>query len=140
MSESPTQTAAAKAADRPMSPFLIWRWHITMLTSILHRATGAALYVGALIVVGWVVALAAGPGAYGAYTALLGSPLGLVVMAGLTLCLFFHLANGIRHIVWDFGAGFRLATADATAWLVIAFAVVAAIGYWAYALLRSRGS
>jgi succinate dehydrogenase / fumarate reductase cytochrome b subunit len=140
MSESPTQSTAAKAADRPMSPFLIWRWHITMATSILHRVTGAALYAGALLLVGWVVALAAGPAPYGAYTGLLGSPLGLVVLAGLTLCLFFHMANGIRHLAWDFGSGFKLHTADATAWLVIAFGVVATLGYWAYALLGSRGS
>jgi succinate dehydrogenase / fumarate reductase cytochrome b subunit len=138
MSESPTQNPAARAADRPMSPFLIWRWHVTMLTSILHRVTGAALYVGALILVGWVAALAAGADPYGAYVGLLGSPLGLIVMAGLTLCLFYHLANGIRHLAWDFGVGFGLRAADATAWLVIAFGVAATLGYWAYALLGSR--
>lgn len=140
MSESPTQNTAARAADRPMSPFLIWRWHVTMATSILHRATGAALYVGALLIVGWVAALAAGPETYGAFVGVLGSPLGLIVLAGLTLCLFYHLANGIRHLAWDFGAGFRLPMAGATAWLVIAFGLVATLGYWAYALFGSRPS
>jgi succinate dehydrogenase / fumarate reductase, cytochrome b subunit len=135
MSESPTEQAAARAADRPMSPFLIWRWHVTMATSILHRATGAALYVGALLLVAWVAALASGPGAYAAYTGVLGSPIGLVVLAGLTLCLFFHMANGVRHLVWDFGAGFKPRTADATAWLVLAVGVLAALGFWAYVLL-----
>jgi succinate dehydrogenase / fumarate reductase cytochrome b subunit len=138
MSDSPTQSTAAKAADRPMSPFLIWRWHVTMATSILHRATGAALYVGALVLVGWVVALAAGPKAYAAAMGLLGSPAGLFVLAGLTFCLFYHMANGVRHLVWDFGAGFKPRTADATAWLVLAFGVVAALGYWAYALFGGR--
>jgi succinate dehydrogenase / fumarate reductase cytochrome b subunit len=138
MSESPTEQAAARAADRPMSPFLIWRWHVTMATSILHRATGAALYVGVLLLVGWVAALADGPGAYGAYIGVLASPLGLVVLAGLTVCLFYHMANGVRHLFWDFGAGFRPRTADATAWLVLAVGAIAALGYWAYALLASR--
>jgi succinate dehydrogenase / fumarate reductase cytochrome b subunit len=138
MSESPTHHAAARAADRPMSPFLIWRWHVTMATSILHRVTGAALYGGALLLIGWVLALAAGPGAYGAYMGVLGSPVGLVVLAGLTLCLAYHMANGVRHLVWDFGFGFRPRTADATAWLVLAFGVIATLGYWAYALFGSR--
>jgi len=138
MSESPTQKPAARAADRPMSPFLIWRWHVTMATSILHRVTGVALYAGALVLIGWIVALAAGPDAYGAYVGVLGSPLGLVVLAGLTLCFFYHLANGIRHLLWDFGLGFKPRTADATAWLVVAFGVAATLGYWAYALVGSH--
>ena len=51
----------------------VWRWHLTMLTSILHRASGLGLYGGALIAAGWAVALAQGPETYGWYKALLGS-------------------------------------------------------------------
>ncbi|MCA6230198.1 MAG: succinate:quinone oxidoreductase subunit C, partial [Phenylobacterium sp.] len=41
----------APVRERPMSPHLqVWRWHLTMFTSILHRATGVALYGGAVIV------------------------------------------------------------------------------------------
>jgi succinate dehydrogenase / fumarate reductase, cytochrome b subunit len=141
MSESPTTGAAARAADRPLSPHLLaWRWHITMATSILHRLTGAGLYVGALILVGWVVSLAAGREAYAAYSGALGSTPGLIVLALLTLCLFYHLANGIRHLVWDFGRGFAPKTADATAWLVLAIAVVATGALWAWLLTRGSGA
>jgi succinate dehydrogenase / fumarate reductase cytochrome b subunit len=126
MSEARTD----RAAERPMSPFMIWRWHVTMFTSILHRVTGAALYGGALLLVGWAVALASGKGPYGTFMGLLGSPLGRVVMAGLTLCLFYHLANGVRHLVWDFGRGFQPKTASATAWLALAFAGVATVVVW----------
>src|SRR6201989_2338557 len=81
--------------DRPMSPHLqVWRWHVTMATSILHRATGMALYVGLLLVAGWVVALASGAEAFDTYRALLGSPLGLVVLFGLIVAFLYHLANG----------------------------------------------
>jgi succinate dehydrogenase / fumarate reductase cytochrome b subunit len=136
MSDSPTESTAARAADRPLSPHVLaWRWHVTMTTSILHRATGAALYGGALILVGWVLALAAGPGAYAAFARVAGSPIGLIVLAALTLCVFYHLANGVRHLAWDFGAGFKPATATATAWLVLAFAAIATAGFWAYALM-----
>jgi succinate dehydrogenase / fumarate reductase cytochrome b subunit len=117
--------------ERPLSPHLqVWRWHVTMLTSILHRATGVGLYVGALILAGWAIALATGPDAYMTYMGLLASPLGRLVMFGLTVAIFFHLANGIRHLVWDAGEGFEIKTADASGWAVIVFGVVAAVVTW----------
>lgn len=118
-------------ANRPLSPHLqVWRWHATMLSSILHRATGVALYGGALILAGWAVALASGPDAYDGYRALLGTPPGQVVMFGLTLSVFYHLAHGIRHLVWDSGHGFDPRTANFTAIAAIAFAVVASVAVW----------
>jgi succinate dehydrogenase / fumarate reductase cytochrome b subunit len=125
---------AGKLRERPMSPHLsVWRWHITMATSIAHRATGVALYVGALIAAGWAIALAKGPADYAAYKALLASPLGLVVMFGLTVSFFYHLANGIRHLVWDAGFGFELKAANASAVFVFAFTAVASIAVWVIA-------
>ena len=122
--------------DRPMSPHLqVWRWHVTMATSILHRATGIALYGGALILAGWVAALAAGPEVCGAYHAVLASPIGLVVLFGLTVSFLYHLANGVRHLVWDAGKGFEPKTADMTGWAAIAFGVVAAVLIWIIAFL-----
>lgn len=121
---------------RPLSPHLqVWRWHITMATSILHRVTGVGLYVGGLILMGWAVALAGGPDAYAGYMGLLGSPLGKLVLFGLTVCVFYHMANGVRHLVWDSGRGFLPKTADFTAVVVIAFALAATIAVWALALL-----
>ena len=122
--------------SRPLSPHLqVWRWHVTMLTSILTRATGVALYVGALILAGWAVALAAGEDAFIAYTGMLGTPLGLLVMFGLTLALYFHLAAGIRHLFWDAGTGLAPKTADLTGVASIGFAVVATIATWVIAAM-----
>jgi succinate dehydrogenase / fumarate reductase, cytochrome b subunit len=121
---------------RPLSPHLqVWRWHITMWTSILHRMTGVALYAGALILAGWAIALAAGPEVYGAYKAILGSPLGKLVMFGLTLLLFYHLANGIRHLVWDAGHGLDVKSANASAVAAFAFAAAATIAVWLIAAM-----
>lgn len=121
---------------RPLSPHLqVWRWHVTMLTSILTRATGVALYVGALILAGWAVALALGEDAFIAYTGMLGTPLGLLVMFGLTLALYFHLAAGIRHLFWDAGTGLAPKTADLTGVASIGFAVVATIATWVIAAM-----
>ena len=113
----------------------VWRWHLTMLTSILHRATGVALYGGALILAGWAIALASGPANYLFFMTLLGSPLGRVVMFGLTLSIFYHLANGIRHLVWDAGAGLDIKTANLTGAAVIAFSVAATVVVWVIAFM-----
>ena len=131
MSEAPAGRSPPNPAARPMSPYVwIWRWHLTMVVSILHRLTGVALYGAALILAGWALALAAGPDAYDRFRLILGSPLGKFVLIGITFSLFYHLANGVRHLVWDFGSGFQLKTADLTAAAVIAFAAAATIGVW----------
>jgi succinate dehydrogenase / fumarate reductase cytochrome b subunit len=115
----------------PLSPHLqVWRWHITLAASILHRATGAALYLGLLILAGWALALASGPQAYDGFTGLMGSIPGRIGLFCLTVCLFFHLANGVRHLGWDLGRGFEPAIANATAWAAFVFAIAMAIGVW----------
>lgn len=119
---------------RPMSPHLgVWRWHVTMLGSILNRATGIALYAGALITAWWAVALALGPDAYADFLAISGSWFGKLVMFGLTLSYFYHLAGGLRHLWWDSGRGFALKTSNQTAAAAILFAVLASVIVWAIA-------
>ena len=121
---------------RPLSPHVqVWRWHVTMWASILHRVAGIGLYVGALILMAWTLSLAAGPGAYGAFAWLAGSIIGRLVLIGLTLCVFYHLANGVRHLSWDAGYGFRPRTADATAWLAFGFALIATLLLWGVILM-----
>jgi succinate dehydrogenase / fumarate reductase cytochrome b subunit len=123
--------------DRPMSPHMqVWRWHVTMFGSIAHRATGMALYVGVLILAGWVVSLAMGADSFNAYGALLASPIGLLILFGLTVSFLYHLANGVRHLFWDAGKGFTPKTADTTGWAAIVFGVVAAVLIWIIAFLK----
>ena len=121
---------------RPLSPFTsVWRWHLTMFTSIAHRVTGVGLYLGALIAAGWAIALASGPDAFAQYTALLGSPLGKLVLFGMTVSLFYHFANGIRHLIWDAGHGLYVRTANLSAVFVLAFSITAAVGLWVIAAI-----
>lgn len=128
--------AAKTPRERPMSPHLqVWRWHITMASSIAHRATGVALYVGALILAGWAVALASGPVPYDQYMSLLGSPIGKLVLFGLTVSIFYHLANGVRHLFWDAGEGFTPKTANATAAVAFSFAAVISVIVWVLAAM-----
>lgn len=109
-----------------------------MWSSILHRATGVALYGAILIAAGWAVALASGPFAYAAYLGLVGSPLGKLILFGATVSIFFHLANGVRHLMWDAGEGLNTKTADMTAAAAMAFAVAASLAVWVIAILTGK--
>jgi len=127
--------ASPSARARPRSPYLVWRWHVTMTASILHRLTGVALYLGLLMLAGWALALASGPAAYGEYMGLLASIPGKSVLFGITVALFFHLANRLRHLAWDVGKGFAPRTADVTAWAALVFGLVAAVAVWIVAAM-----
>lgn len=97
-------------ADRPLSPHLqIWKWGPHMLTSILHRVSGDGLaLVGLAGFVWWLIALASGPESYGKFVELATTPLGFVVMIGLSWAFFNHMVSGLRHFVLDIGGGFEL--------------------------------
>ena len=122
---------ATRPQDRPIAPHLsVWRWHITMATSILHRVTGTALYGGAILFAVWLIAIAAGTETYAPIGMLLSSPVGQLALYLLVAAFAFHLANGIRHFIFDAGAGMKPADADGTAWFALLFAVAAPIGLW----------
>lgn len=115
---------------RPLSPHLtIYHWAPTMIVSITHRATGVALTAGMLALAAWLVAISNGPDAYQTFYNLAASPLGLLVLFGFAWSLAFHFLNGVRHLAFDIGYGFKPATARMTALLVIAlsFALAALV-------------
>lgn len=122
------------APQRPLSPHLqIYRWQWTMTLSILHRVTGVALAGGTLLLLYWLLAAAAGPEVYAEAEACLGSWLGRALLFGWTLALYYHLANGIRHLFWDLGRGFELKTAYRSALLSLAAAVILTLLTWGLA-------
>lgn len=121
---------------RPLSPHLgVWRWHVTMATSIFHRASGVALYLGAIMLTAWLGALAGGQEVYENVMGLLTSPLGLLVLFGITAAACYHLANGIRHLVWDAGKGYSPKTSNASGWATIIFGAVGAVVVFALAFV-----
>lgn len=125
-----------KLQERPIAPHLqVWRWHVTMASSILHRASGVALYAGGVGFAIWLLALASGPEAFAQVSALLGTLPGQLAIYGMTVAIAYHLANGIRHLVWDFGAGYDPRAADSSGWFVIIFALAAPVAVFALANL-----
>jgi succinate dehydrogenase / fumarate reductase cytochrome b subunit len=118
---------------RPLSPHLtIWRWQVTMLSSIMHRATGMALSAGAIVLAWWLVSISNGPEGYDSFMVYAAMPLGMVVLFGFTWSFAFHFCNGIRHLFWDLGYGFDKHVATRTGLLVFALSFLIAIGVFAF--------
>ena len=109
----------AKAA-RPLSPHLsVWRPTITYVMSIVHRITGGGLYFGMILLAWWLLAAATGPEAFAVANGFLGSWFGLLILLGFTWAFLHHLLGGIRHLVWDTGAGYSKPARDGLAWATI---------------------
>jgi succinate dehydrogenase / fumarate reductase cytochrome b subunit len=120
---------------RPLSPHLqVYRWQLTSVLSILHRATGVALSVGAVLLVWWLVAAAAGPGPYASFANFIGSWLGLLLLFGWSAALFYHLCNGIRHLWWDTGHGLELSAVYASGRSVIVATALLTVIAWVIGL------
>ncbi|ACB96323.1 succinate dehydrogenase, cytochrome b556 subunit [Beijerinckia indica] len=96
--------------QRPLSPhLLIYRPMLTMMMSIVHRITGAALYLGTLLLAWYLIAAASGPEAFATASIFFNSILGKLILLGFTWALFHHFLGGVRHMIWDAGYGFDAA-------------------------------
>lgn len=117
--------------DRPLSPHLfIYKLLPTMVMSILHRITGAALYVGTIFVAWWLMAIASGPEAYETASWFFSSWLGLLILFGYTWALMHHLLGGMRHFIWDFGYGLEKTFATKMAWATIIGSAALTVLIW----------
>ena len=97
----------ADKRTRPLSPHLaIYRPSITMVMSIMHRITGVALYLGTLVLAAWLISAATSTSAFATMQWLLTSLIGRLILLGYTWALLHHMLGGIRHFIWDVGAGF----------------------------------
>lgn len=117
--------------DRPLSPHLqVYRLPLSALMSISHRITGAALSVGCLLIVIWLAAAALGPEPYDMVMNFMKSPLGLFVLFGWSFSLYYHLFNGLRHLIWDAGYLLKMRNADIAGCTVLALTVLATALTW----------
>lgn len=115
--------------QRPVSPHWIYRWEITMWLSALHRISGLLLSLGAVVLAGWLIALASGREAFDGVQAVVGAAWFKPLLVGWTLCFFYHLANGVRHLAWDAGYGFDPKRIRASGRVVIVVALVATAAF-----------
>lgn len=125
-------------ANRPLSPHLqIWRWGPAMLVSILHRVSGSGLaLVGLFVLLWWLGALASGAEYYEHFLGWMTTPIGYIVLVGLSWAFFNHLVSGLRHFVLDVGAGFEVDANNRWSIVSVVLGVVLTIAFWAIILLR----
>ena len=117
--------------ERPLSPHLqIFRWYLTMALSIGHRVTGIGLALGILLLTWWLLALASGPEAFATVQTVMRSWFGVLILVIYTLIVFYHMGNGIRHLIWDAGYGFDPTTAFRSGIAVLVFAGAATLLVW----------
>ena len=122
-------------ANRPLSPHLqIYKPQLTSVLSITHRATGIFLAIGTLLLAYWLMATAYGPDAYARVQNFFGSAIGLILLFLWTWSLFYHLCNGIRHLFWDAGYGFDLASVYKSGWTVLIASVILTVVCWIAAI------
>jgi len=101
--------ATGKTHPRPLSPHLqVYKKMLSMMASITHRITGAALFFGFLLFIWWLLAAATGPAYFDFVDSLFATWLGQLVLFGFTWALMYHFLGGIRHLTWDTGHGFDL--------------------------------
>jgi succinate dehydrogenase / fumarate reductase cytochrome b subunit len=125
MSKSPATRA------RPLSPHLtVYRMPITMTMSIIHRITGGALYFGTLLVAVWLMAAASSEATFDWVNWAFGSWLGRLVLFGYTWALMHHMLGGVRHLVWDTGAGLEKHTASKIGWATLAGSIALTLLIW----------
>ncbi|MFP4276178.1 MAG: succinate dehydrogenase, cytochrome b556 subunit [Wenzhouxiangella sp.] len=117
--------------NRPLSPHLqVYRPQLTSVLSISHRISGVLLSAGLILVIAWLLALAAGPERFAAFGEILASVPALIIMLVWTAALFYHLLNGIRHLLWDAGWLLDLRGAYASGWTVVGVATALTLISW----------
>lgn len=127
-------------AARPLSPHIgIYRWQLTMVLSMLHRASGIALTAGTLLLIALLIALAAGPDAYARVQGFCASVIGMFLLFGWTWSLCFHLCNGVRHLAWDTGWGYEIRRSNLTGWIVAIASLAMTALIWA-CVFAQRGA
>ena len=125
---------SVSSQKRPLSPHIqIYRWHINMVTSILHRLSGVALAIGTLMVTCWLLALASGAAAFTDMQVFLASPVGTLLLFGWSVALFFHLCSGVKHLLMDTGLFFTLPAVRWASITVLAAAAVMVFWVWCVA-------
>ena len=121
----------AAPKTRPLSPHLsIYKPSITMTMSIVHRLTGMALYAGTLLLALWLITAASNPALFAKVQAFMGTIPGRVVLLGYTWALVHHALGGVRHLIWDTGAGFGPERKTLSA-LTLVGSVIITLGLWA---------
>jgi succinate dehydrogenase / fumarate reductase cytochrome b subunit len=140
MADLDARTSVAARRPRPLSPHLqIYKPMLTMMMSIVHRITGAALYVGTLLLAWWLIAAASGPNAYADLEWFIGTWIGRLILLGYTWALLHHMLGGIRHLIWDTLHGFEPAEREMLALATLVGSIALTVILWVVGYLVMGG-
>ena len=121
-------------SKNPLSPHLqIYRWHISSLLSITHRISGVINLLALILIFFWLIFLSSGENNYESFLLIINSFIGKFILIGFTWSMSFHLLSGIRHLVWDFGYGFEIKTANISGIIVIISSLIMTVIFWLFA-------
>jgi len=127
--------------NRPLSPHLdVYKLPLSAMLSVVHRGTGAFLTMGTIVLVWWLMALAGGEEAFMSAQEFLGSFFGRLILFGWSFALFFHLANGIRHLIWDAGYCFEKAEVEKSSFVVLGVSGFLTFVVWGLAFSFTVGA
>jgi succinate dehydrogenase / fumarate reductase cytochrome b subunit len=130
------RTSDGRTVQRPLSPHLqIYKPQITSAMSIFHRFSGIALSVGTLLLVWWLVAAATSDAAFASAAGFIGSPIGLLLLFGWTVALWYHFCAGLRHLFWDAGIGFELPQVHASGRAALIATLVLTVLTWFFVFI-----
>ncbi|OIO71668.1 MAG: succinate dehydrogenase, cytochrome b556 subunit [Zetaproteobacteria bacterium CG1_02_53_45] len=117
-----------KEPSGPLSPRLtIYRWHVGMLASIGHRASGLALILFVPIYLWLLRGMTGSEDNFAAVFNWLHSGLGKVSIWLVGISLIYHFCNGIRFIAIDAGWGESRESMRRSARVVFVFTVLVAV-------------
>ena len=129
----------AKAKNRPKNLNLLTiRLPINALVSILHRATGCALFLVLPIMLLLLQLSLSSAAHFEAVVAILNSPFSKLIMLGFAWAFFHHFFAGVRHLAMDVHWMTTLMKARYTSKIVLVLGVLAtlvlAVKLWAWSV------
>ena len=123
--------------NQPLSPHLsIYKWQVTNTLSILHRFSGALLFLAAMDFSIWLASIAMGENSYALISSLFSSRLALAIWVAVSFSFFYHSLNGLRHLAWDFGKGFETHQVNYSGFIVVFLTLALTSSFWFFLLTK----
>ncbi len=117
-----------KKNDLPLSPHLqIYKPQVTSLLSISHRISGFLLNFSLVILVCGLLSIALGEKTFTYFIFLINTLPVKVILFFTILGFSYHLLNGIRHIIWDFGLLLENKSSAIFGYIIIILSIISSI-------------
>lgn len=104
--------------NRPLSPHLsIYKKQLSSVFSALHRISGISIFIG-WILLAWIFIGMVMCDYPQCLLNIVDSMFFAICVRLFGLCVFYHLVNGIRHLIWDAGYLMSIKQSDISAYFV----------------------